>query len=280
MRTSPFAAQRKPSPGLGVHWGHPFAQGLREFWVFSEGAGYSMQGAARGTVLAAQGAALTWGGGAMGSSPKFPGSTSVYAQVASAPHLVAGDIPWTVVCGVRLDAKGGYRQAVVKGNTGNAAQIEYALGFETNADRFYFTVGDGTGSSQHTVNATSYGSPVLGKYAVLIGWHDPVANTISIQVDQTAPTSTATTVGIRAGTRNLVIGRGGDAALEAWNGLVDWLGIWERVFSASERPVLVTEPFSMILPQRHTRSVQAAGFQAAWARGANRLISGGVWTGG
>ena len=77
------------------------------------------------------------------------------------------------------------------------------------------------------------GAPVIGTWYFIVGWHDSVANTVNIQVNNGAVDSVATGGALQAaGTAELRIGGRDDIAPFHLDGRVDEVGFWKRVLTA------------------------------------------------
>lgn len=106
--------------------------------------------------------------------------------------LSAGDNDFTIASWVRFDSIGAFRSIVSKYlGPGN---YEYYL-ILSSLNRFRFvTSHDGTNISQ--VNANTFGAPIINTWYLAVAWHDSVANTINIQINNGAVDSLPHATGV------------------------------------------------------------------------------------
>ena len=69
---------------------------------------------------------------------------------------------------------------------------EYGIVWSQALDRYTWTVRDGT-NAVGTATANTLGAPVLATWYLIVAWHDSVANTVSIQVNNGGVDAAATT---------------------------------------------------------------------------------------
>ena len=93
--------------------------------------------------------------------------------------LSTGDVDFTIAACVWLDSKIGV-ETIASKDTMAMPNREYWLGYFLAGDRFFLQLTDGTVG---TAIANTLGAPALGAWYLVIGWHDSVANTVNIQVN-------------------------------------------------------------------------------------------------
>lgn len=116
--------------------------------------------------------------------------------------------------------------------TGNKEMILYWAG----NNRFRLLASPDLGN-EYWVDANSLGPPAPNTWYFVVGWFDHNAGTLNIQVNNGVVNSIPYNLGIANGTRELAVGalNGGNYF---WHGLIDEVGIWNRVLTASERVAL------------------------------------------
>lgn len=158
-------------------------------------------------------------------------------RIASNASLQAGDIDLTICgwCGAIADATSDNHGLVGKGSTSNA---EYIIDRLTTNQCLRFEVfgAAGFGSSSNVTCGTAL--PSDGSLHFFVAWHDSVANTINIQMDNGTIASNPHSAGIFVGTDDFLISIGGNIFKAEWDGLVDQVGLWKRVLTSDERSFL------------------------------------------
>jgi hypothetical protein len=133
------------------------------------------------TGAATQGAALAAG---LSNSTDFSGSGQfLNAADAAAPLLGAADVPLVVFFWAQIDDKTAVRYAAHKGTGQAAATMEFGFSYQSAVDRFRFAWGDAAGSTLTNLNADTLGSPSVGVTYFFLGYHDPDANLIGLQIN-------------------------------------------------------------------------------------------------
>jgi hypothetical protein len=146
---------------------------------------------------------------------------------------------WFQTFDVSDDSGEGY--ILIKGDYTPANSYEYYIHVASGMGTVDFAVSNGTTSA--TVSAT-----LTSEYRhFLICWHDPVANTINIQLDNAAPISTAWSSGTQHKTTPLNIGTETAAGL-TFNGNIDEVGFWKRVLTNTERTYLWNNGYGRTWP--------------------------------
>lgn len=164
-----------------------------------------------------------------------------HARLLDDALLSIADLDFTLASCVYLDSKPGVSYIASKYMGGS---IEYGLGYWGGAtDRFRWFVGN-AGAVIGDVYANVLGSPGLGAWYLVVAWHDSVANTVSIQVNNAAADSAATT-GIPAnGTANFMIGSCQAGVALSWDGRANPTMFWKSaaggggVLTAAQRTQL------------------------------------------
>lgn len=198
--------------------------------------------------------------GKIGLAANFSGST--FLSVATDPRVVFLDEALTINAWVQVSSgttifDQGYVSKFVTPSIGSQ---EYEFRYRGALTRYEFTVFDGV--STILARADNFGAPATGVYHMVTCIHDPVANTISIRVNDGTPDVVAHTLGMSGGVGDLNIGQGGGANSRS---PVDEVGIWRRVLSAAD----ITELFNSNagLPFAQFGGVDAAKLAVPWYYG-------------
>ena len=151
-------------------------------------------------------------------------SGGVHLERASAAVSEWNDEPQTINAWVQINAGTQFNTQgkVGKGTTANEYYLRYRAG---GFNRWEYTTGSAI------ARANTFGAVPTGSLMMVTCIHDPVANILSIQVNNGTADTTAHTTGLLAGTENFQIGRGGGGNSI---GIVDEVGIWRRVLTAGE----------------------------------------------
>ncbi len=208
----------------------PLLTSLISYWKMDEASGTRADSAGANTLT--DNNTVTQAVGKIANAGQFAAVNSEYLSIADNASLSVGDIDFTWALWFMLDDIGVARALVGKYNNGSTASIEYELRIlSTNVLRFF--VGNGAASAA-SVNSTPTFSAATWYFAV--AWHDSVANTINVQIDNGAAASAAYSAGGYDGTFALNIGA--TAASTFHNGRIDEVGFWKRVLTTDERTSL------------------------------------------
>ncbi len=182
---------------------------------------------------------VTQATGRVGNAAQFTEANSEDLSIPDNTDLSAGDVDFSISTWVYLDSKPGSNMSIISKDKANAPiRRSYQLLWVTGTDRFRFQISDDdAGTNMPTVDANNFGAPALATWTHIIAWHDSVANTINIVVDNGTPNSTAATFGNHDDINPFTIGSRGDGFL-FWDGRIDAVGFWKKVLTASERTEL------------------------------------------
>lgn len=118
--------------------------------------------------------------------------------------LSTGDVDFTVAAWCRMDtiplAAGIASKFVVVG------QYEYGLYYRGVTNAFRFTVSN-DGTAIIPVDAVTLGLPVINTWYLVVGWHDSVANTLNIQINNGGVDSVAHATGVFNSTSPFRVGQ-------------------------------------------------------------------------
>jgi hypothetical protein len=281
-RSGPAWGDVKPPPGSLLNHGHLLARDLTNCWLFSEGAGRrvanAVPGGANTDALALETQAPAWAMDSRGATLFFTTAGQGLNAGVATRLVPANTGKMTVICWFTAAAQ--VNAALVSKwiTAGNAANnyLLY-LGQDAANAKFGFAIRQANGTEvTHLPADLSYVTRVPQHFAAtadgtkLRAFLNGVGAATPTSYDGTllASTSQALMLGqLRTGSSNY-----------AASGWMEAAWIYSRALSAAEIQAHYSRSYEMFLPARLTRTVSRA-FQPAWARGANRLISGGVWGG-
>ena len=207
---------------------------LRAYWKLEEVSG--TRDDAFSTNNLTDNNTVTQAVGKVGSAAQLTATNQEWLSVADNPDLSGGDVDFSIACWAYLDSKGTLRGLVVKGDWNNGIGWEYLLEYNSNSDRFKFSVRNTSDTATASVQADSLGSPSLATWYFIVAWHDSTANTINIQVNNGTVDSTAHSGGVNDSNKDFVLGSymptGGGFV---WDGRIDEVGFWKKVLSAQEK---------------------------------------------
>jgi len=159
---------------------------------------------------------------------------------ASSAALQTGDIDFTIACWIKFETVATSQH--IMGKWGAVGAYEYVLYYDTGGNRLRFYVSrDGTNLANEPADVL--GAPAAGTWYFVVCWHDSVANTINIQVNDAAVDSLAHATGVFATATPFAIG--------GWNvtgnvdGVVDEAAFWKRVLTTAERTALYNLGFGV-----------------------------------
>lgn len=208
-------------------------------WEFENSPPLALEGDAGPNALTLSNTAVTQTATAkVGTAANFvPASASKLTRNSEA-NLQTGDIDFTFACWVYAGSLAANIISIAK-RDGVAANSEYQIGYLAGAtNRFFGQVYRGAGPV--TINASSFGLPVINTWYFMVVWHDATADTLNIQINNGVVDSIATGGALQAAsTAQFRIGARQDAGSELnWNGNIDQVMFWKRVLTSGERTSL------------------------------------------
>lgn len=170
--------------------------------------------------------------GKVGNAAQYTAANSEFLALADNAALSMGDIDFTLAAWVYLDSKTAIRPIISK--YGGAGNREYILRYNSGNDRFDFLVSNDGTNSAPLVTAATFGSPSLATWSFVVGWHDSVANTLNIQINNGTVDSAAHTTGVFDGNTAFEVGSR-TIGSQFFDGRVDQAAVWKRVLTTQER---------------------------------------------
>lgn len=225
-----------PGAPYDIDIGSSLLTGLIAYWKLDEASG--TRNDSHGVNHLTDNNTVTSVAGQVNTAAQFTAANSEYLSIADNAALSTGDIDFTICAWVKLDSKSGFRSLVNKG-TGAAAGTEYILDYSSASDRFRFMVANDP--TLTIVSATSLGSPLVATWYLIVAWHDSVANTINIQVNNGTVDSTAHSAGVQNLTNAFLLGAL-SLGTSHMDGAIDETQFWKRVLTADERTEVYTNP--------------------------------------
>lgn len=203
--------------------------------------------------------------GIINTARDFEASLSQYFFVLDPPALVTGNIDFTWQAWVQLESKPGSLLNVLGKENTSSVNTEYSLRWTNTNDRFEFYVG---GASYTIATANNLGAPSIGTWYHILGWHDSVADTVSIRVNGGTANTVSTGGNAPSVTTNQFILGGtqqSSAPTRFWDGLIDEVGFWKRVLTTQEQNQLYNSGLGLAYP---------------FSGGLARIIGGGYFPNG
>ena len=175
---------------------------------------------------------VTSGTGKVGNAGQFTLSNSEYLSHADNASLSTGDIDFTIACWFNPDSIAVNSCLMAKGVASVSFGDEYDLRL-LSASSVRLTVNDGVSVS----NTVEGGGPFsTGAWYFIVAWHDSVANTINIQVNNGGILSGAHSAGSYNSTGQFLIGAVPTTIPSSfWDGRIDEVGFWKKVLTSQER---------------------------------------------
>ncbi len=182
--------------------------------------------------------------GVVGSGASFTRANSEYLEAIDNTVLDFGDEDFAIAGWFTLNDKALPAQSIFSKWNGFGNQRQYLMQFVFGGiDRFRFLVNStGAGAGTVIVPADNFGSPSADTFYFIACWHDSVANTINIQINNGTIDSLVHSAGVFQGTAKFGLGffgRASDGAPDDFHeGLSDEVGVWNRILTSAEKTAL------------------------------------------
>lgn len=206
---------------------------LISFWELEEASGTRVDAVVASGNDLTDVNTVTQNTGKVGNCAQFTSANSECLSHSNNASLTTGDIDFTIAGWVYFDSVSANESPWSKWTAGTEA--EYALddAGAGGAWRWYVYF---NGSSADVL--TSSAVPTTATWYYVVCWHDSIANTISIQVNDGTVDSKAHSTGVFQGTSAFALGSRGASAGEFMPGRIDQVGFWKRVLTSGERTQL------------------------------------------
>jgi len=153
--------------------------------------------------------------------------------------LSTGDIDFTIAGWFYISDKTAVRHFVARWKEpGN--QREYQIYYSPGNDRININVSS-DGSNAPGVAANGFGSPPLNTWFFIVAWHDSVANTLNIQINNGSTDGIAHSAGVLNSTAQFQLGASTELSSISdfyHKGRIDAVGFWKKVLTSTERAKL------------------------------------------
>jgi hypothetical protein len=187
---------------------------------------------------------VTQAAGKINNSAQFTNANSESLSIGDNASLSTGNIDFTIAGWFMLDNKGANKGLAGKNVGGNFADFEWDLRYQASSDRLTFQVGNGVASTA-VATANNLGSPSTATWYYVVAWHDSVADTVNIQVNDGTVDSTAYSAGSWDSGHPFKIGA---TSIFFGDGRIDEVGFWKRVLTSGERTSLYNSGSGLAYP--------------------------------
>ncbi len=167
------------------------------------------------------------------SGADFELSESDYMEIADNADVSTGDIHYIWYGVVKLETKAVSSIMITKADSG--PNREFAIIYFSTSDRFVFIIYNSAGSAVGTVTANNLGSPSVATDYFFACWHDPVANTVNIQINNGTLDSAATSDVPADKTANLRLGAQFTTEQDFLDGILKKLVLFKEPHTAGNR---------------------------------------------
>jgi len=169
-----------------------------------------------------------------GGSREFTAANLERFSIADNASLSTGDIDFSVSVWVYANTLPSNADIVGKGQyTGSAREWKLVY----TSSRFTFSASS-NGQANTEVSADVLGLPVVNTWYFIFAWHDSVANTINIQVDNGTADSNDFSGGPSDRTGDFFIGLEDPVYAQYFDGRISKAGFWKRTLTAAEKTSL------------------------------------------
>lgn len=221
-------------PGFGMDTQGTLLDGLIAYWKLEEPGGTRDDQKGPYDLAAVNG--VTQAAGKVGNAAKFTAANTEWLSIADNADLSLGaDTPFTVAVWVYLDVDPADDRIIATKGDSNVATTEWWLRYIGGAtDRFQFRVNSGAAGAG--LLGDTFGPATVAVWIFVVAWHDPVADTVNLQVNNGGVDSVAWAGGTMDTSVEFTVGRWGSGIPGSlWDGRVDEMGFWKRVLTAQER---------------------------------------------
>lgn len=201
------------------------------FWKLEESSGTRVDAASTNDLTDFN--TVTQATGKVGNAAQFTLANTEFLAATDNIPLSMGDIDFSMSTWIYLDTKAA---AISFMGKWKPTGFEYVLFYNVSTDRFQFHVSN-DGSATDNIQADSFGAPPTATWMFVVCWHDSVANTINIQVDNGTIDSKAYTLGVFDGVGRFVLGADDNNA-DHLDGRMDASGLWKKTLSTNEKTSL------------------------------------------
>jgi len=166
--------------------------------------------------------------GKVGNAGQFTAANVEQLTVSDSASLSTADIDFAHCAWVYHDSVAASQNILGKNASGAPEGWAYTLAFTSSSGGYYYyKVSNGV--TDTNASASTFGAPSTGTWYFIVAWHDSVANTVNIQVNNGTVDSTAHTVGSYDNAADFGIGGQVVAGWSAFmNGRIDQVCFWKN----------------------------------------------------
>jgi hypothetical protein len=214
--------------GLGESVVASLLAGIVAYWKLDEASGIRADSVGTNPLTDTGTNSPTQVAGKIATAAHFAAASNQWLTAPSSPALVMGDIDFTFAFWINFTTADPFTDIVGKFTAGS---YEYVAAIDS-ISRFSAEISATGSSSVTTIGSTVTAVP--GTWYYVIVWHDSVANTFNIQVNDGVVHSAPHSAGVFAGTSPFQLGR----ASTYVDGTIDELALWKRTLTSAERTLL------------------------------------------
>jgi len=195
------------------------------YWKLDEISGSRLDSSGNGLTLTDNNTVTSAAGKLHGLAAQFTIATSESLSRANETAIQAGDVDWTWACWIYPDSVGlAHQYFISKG--GFAVDYELELSGADLIGQYW----NGSYSQVFTI-----GSAVpAGAWSRIVFWHDSVANTLNLQLNNDTVRSAATVSVATTTTDPLYFGRRGSGG-SFYGGRIGDMAFWKKALTSAER---------------------------------------------
>ncbi|MDP3722930.1 MAG: LamG-like jellyroll fold domain-containing protein [Candidatus Omnitrophota bacterium] len=220
-------------PGFEVDTSGTLTDGLIAYWKFEESGG--ARDDQKGPNDLADHNTVTQAAGKKGNAALFTAANNESLSIPDNAALSMGaEVDFTIAAWVYLADDVGQKVIVAKRDLISTPGIAYQIARSASVNVWRLNVGNNVASA---VAEVSTSGDLSGAWHFVVGWHDAVANTINLQVDEGSVSSTSYSSGSYDDTNPFILGNATTGTDEGvgMGGRIDEVGIWKRVLTTQER---------------------------------------------
>ncbi len=160
---------------------------------------------------------------------EFSSAASQYLSINDNASISLGDIDFTYAIWIYPTATG-VNTFWISNGSGNTNTVAFRIYQSTN-NKVGATIG--TGATGGFVASTS--AITNSAWSLVLFWHDSVANTINIRINNGSVNSTSYSSGSHDSSQELRFARAGGAATSYFDGIMGPVSFWKKVLSSTEQ---------------------------------------------
>ena len=241
-----FADGLEIGPVVGGGAGNGLLNALIAYWPGNEANGNALDLHTNGLPLTDANTVTSNPGLVYAAARQYTAANLEYhARPGDDALLSTGNVDFTIATWCRADSYPAYPEIVSKwqgtGNNFEYRLIRYPI---LGVDRFRFYVSR-DGGTTNQVPADSLGIPAINTWYLIVAWHDSVADTINIQINNGAVDSLAFNTGVADKAAPFTIGSRSEPTASAyWDGRIGPTMFWKSaaglggVLDATKRSAL------------------------------------------